>query len=71
MQAKIQLAGDSQLSHQVRRHVEERIGARDLLLLVEVSFADGMPVRLALRADHVLVSVTLEVHHVVVFLQLV
>ena len=67
----MQLAGDSQLSDQVRRHVEERIGAGDLLLLVEVPFADGMPVGLALRADHVLVSVTLEVDHVVVFLQLV
>lgn len=67
----MRLAGHRQLSHEVRRHIEERVCAGDLFLLVLEALADRVPFSIGVATDHVLVAVALEVDHVVVLLELV
>lgn len=65
------LACHSQLGDEIRRHIKEGVRAGHLLLLILEALADRMPFGIALGADHVLVAVTFEVNHVVVFFELV
>lgn len=65
------LACHSQLGDEIRRHIKEGVRAGHLLLLVLEALANRMPSGVALGADHVLVAITFEVNHVVVFFELV
>lgn len=66
-----QLSRNRQLSHQIRRNIQERIRTGDFFLLVSESLADRVPLGVALWTDDVLVAVAFEVDHVAVLLQLV
>lgn len=72
MQRKNQLlTGNSQLSHQIRRHIKKWIRTSDLFLLVAESSADWMPFGVALVPEDVLVAIAFEIDHVAVLLQLI